>query len=50
VIDNGKVVETGTPAELLVRGTALAGLFSFDRRKEGDPSESVGSASPMTLI
>ena len=50
VIDNGKVLETGTPAELLVRGTALAGLFSFDRRKEGDPSESVGSASPMTLI
>ena len=29
VIENGRVIETGRPAELLASGKALAGLFSF---------------------
>ncbi len=29
VIDNGKIIETGPPDELLASGKALAGLFSY---------------------
>jgi ABC-type multidrug transport system fused ATPase/permease subunit len=30
VLDDGEVVETGTPAELLARGGAFAALFGED--------------------
>lgn len=44
VIDNGRVVETGRPDELLASGKALAELFSYIPQEEKDPSESVKSA------
>jgi len=33
VIDNGKVVETGRPNELLAKGSALSSLFSYGSRE-----------------
>ena len=41
VIDNGRVIEMGTPDELLVSGNALASLFSRVPQEEKDLRESV---------
>jgi ATP-binding cassette, subfamily B, bacterial len=35
VIENGRVIETGRPAELLASGKALAGLFSYVPQEAG---------------
>jgi ATP-binding cassette, subfamily B, bacterial len=35
VIDNGKVIETGRPDELLANGSALASLFSYSQPPKG---------------
>jgi ATP-binding cassette subfamily B protein len=35
VIENGRVIETGPPAELLASGKALAGLFSYVPQEVG---------------
>jgi ATP-binding cassette subfamily B protein len=35
VIDNGKVIETGRPDELLTKGSALASLFSYSQPPKG---------------
>ena len=45
VIENGRVIETGRPAELLASGKALAGLFSYVARE--DQRESVKSVSSV---
>lgn len=47
VIDNGRVVETGRPDELLASGNALAGLFSYAPQEGNNPRESVESASSV---
>jgi ATP-binding cassette subfamily B protein len=45
VIENGRVIESGRPAELLASGKALAGLFSYVARE--DQRESVKSVSSV---
>ncbi|MEK6405622.1 MAG: ABC transporter ATP-binding protein [Acidobacteriota bacterium] len=47
VIDDGKVIETGRPAELLASGKALATLFSYLPQEANDPRESVKSVSSV---
>ena len=47
VIDNGKVVETGRPDELLAKGSALASLFSHASSWANDQRESVKSVSSV---
>lgn len=47
VIDDGKVIETGRPDELLATGTALATLFSYLPQEASDPRESVKSVSSV---
>jgi ATP-binding cassette subfamily B protein len=43
VIENGRVIESGRPAELLASGKALAGLFSYAPQQKEDPRKSVES-------
>jgi ATP-binding cassette subfamily B protein len=47
VIDNGKVIETGRPDELLGKGSALASLFSHALPWANDQRESVKSVSSV---
>jgi ATP-binding cassette, subfamily B, bacterial len=47
VIDNGRVIETGRPDELLANGSALASLFSYVSHEANDPHESVKSVSSL---